>query len=154
NSGNTPPAAGGFTGQLDQISDRVAQRIAALQTQLSGLDEQLTKARGEEKATLSAQRGNVQAALALLKEVQGSMQDMQRFESYTLQGDNGGESGLAGQIADLEKSVPEVGTAAAGAGAASAKSNSAGTSNGGGASASKSATPAPAASAGAAQFHP
>ena len=106
---NAPPAAGGFAGQLDQISDRVAQRIAALQAQLSGLDGQLAKARGEQKATLSAQRGNVQAALALLKEVQGSMQDMQRFESYTLQGDNGRQSGLAGQIADLEKSVPEAG---------------------------------------------
>jgi small-conductance mechanosensitive channel len=147
-SGNAPPAAGGFTGQLDQISDRVAQRIAALQAQLSGLDGQLAKARGEERATLSAQRGNVQAALGLLKEVQGSMQDMQRFESYTLQGDNGGESGLAGQIADLEKSIPEVGaeTAAPGAGAATAKSN--------GASASKSATHAAAGSASAAQFHP
>src|SRR6185437_13907882 len=93
-SGTAQPAAGGFTGQLDQISDRVAQRIAALQAQLAALDQQLAKARGEQKATLSAQRGNVQAALALLKEVQGSMQDMQRFETYTLQGDNAGESGL------------------------------------------------------------
>ena len=149
---NAPPAAGGFSGQLDQITDRVSQRIAALQAQLAGLDAQLAKARRAQKATLSAQRGNVQAALALLKEVQGSMQDMQRFESYTLQGDNAGESGLAGQIADLEKSVPEVARRAttAGAGGGTGKSGS-GTAS---ASASKSATAATSASSGAAQLHP
>lgn len=154
-AGRAPAAAGGFTGQLDQISDRVTQRITALQAQLSALNDQLAKARGAEKATLTAQRGNVQAALALLKEVQDSMQDMQRFESYTLQGDNGAESGLAGQIADLEKSVPEVrmGTAAAQTPAPeAAKGNSA--SSSGGASAAKSATPASSSSATAAQFHP
>jgi len=151
-SDKAPPAASGFAGQLDQISDRVAQRIAALQAQLSGLDGQLAKARGKQKAALSAQRGNVQAALALLKEVQGSMQDMQRFESYTLQGDNGGQSGLAGQIADLEKSVPELraGATTPGASAGSARSNSASPSGGG--SASKSAPAS--SSAAAAQFHP
>jgi small-conductance mechanosensitive channel len=156
NAGNAPPVASGFTGQLDQISDRVSQRIIALQAQLSALEAQLAKARGEEKATLSAQRGNVQAALALMKEVQGSMQDMQRFESYTLQGDNGGESRLAGQLSELQKSVPEVGTRTTrvGAGADSVKSNSTGTGAGSGGSAAKTAAAASSAANSAAQFHP
>src|SRR5262249_20137405 len=139
---------------LDQISDRVAQRIAALQAQLTALDGQSATARGEEKATLSAQRGNVQAALALLKEVQGSMQDMQRFESYTLQGDNGGESGLAGQIADREKSVREVAEGSTASESAADKAKNAGGSANAGASGSKSAPGSSPATDTAVQFHP
>ena len=124
------PAASGFAGQLDQIDDRVAQRITALQQQVSDLSAQLAKARGTQRATLSAQRGDVQAALALLKEVQSSLQDMQRFESYTLAGDSPGQGGLGAQLRELQKSVPEAsstspGSAAAGAAAKGSASGAA-----------------------------
>lgn len=119
NSG-AAPAATGFAGQLDQIDDRVAQRIMALQQQLSALDAQLAKARGAERANLNAQRGDVQAALALLKEVQGSLQDMQRFESYTLAADSQGQGGLAAQVTELQRSVPEASASTSGSGAAAA----------------------------------
>lgn len=125
------PAATGFAGQLDQIDDRVAQRIMALQEQVASLDRQLAGAGGAQRASLSAQRGDVQAALALLKEVQGSLQDMQRFESYTLAGDNQGQHGLAAQIAELQKSVPEASSSSsASAAAAPAKGNTSGAASG------------------------
>ncbi len=150
NSGATP-AATGFAGQLDQIDDRVAQRITALQQQVAALDAQLAKARGAQRANLNAQRGDVQAALALLKEVQSSLQDMQRFESYTLAGDSQGQGGLAAQIMELQRSVPEASSSNSGrtAGSAPAKGNASAAST----SASKpSATSS--SSSNAAQFRP
>ena len=82
---NTAPAATGFAGQLDQMTDRVAQRVTMLQAQLADLDAKLEHARGTEKSTLTAQRGDLSAALALVREVQSSMEDMERFESYALE---------------------------------------------------------------------
>jgi hypothetical protein len=78
-----------------------------LQAQLADMDAKLEHARGAERATLTAQRGDVSAALALVREVQASMQDMERFESYALSSDSSGEGGLGAQITALERSVPE-----------------------------------------------
>ena len=149
---NTASAATGFAGQLDQMTDRVAQRVTMLQAQLADLDAKLEHARGTERATFTAQRGDVSAALALVREVQSSMQDMERFESYALASDSSGEGGLGAQIGALEKSVPEAARAAGGASGrgssasvASEGASSAGSSgaNGSGSKASNSgATPA------------
>ncbi len=151
NSG-TAPAATGFAGQLDQIDDRVAQRITALQQQISDLDAQLAKARGELRANLKAQRGDAQAALALLKEVQSSLQDMQRFESYTLAADSQGQGGLAAQITELRRSVPEASSSSSGSAAAGpAKANASPTSTDGSAAKPSSTSSS---SSNAAQFRP
>ena len=104
---DTAAPATGFAGQLDQMTDRVAQRVTMLQAQLTDLDAKLEHARGAEKLTLTAQRGDVSAALALVRQVQASMQDMERFESYALSSDSSGEGSLGAQISALQKSVPE-----------------------------------------------
>ena len=101
-------SASGFSGQLDRISDRIDERINQLQAQLSSLDEQLSRARAADKTVLMAQRSSVGAALGLAKEVRSSVQDMQRFQESALLGESKGQSGLAAQIAQLQKSVPEV----------------------------------------------
>jgi small-conductance mechanosensitive channel len=166
NGSSTPASSTGFTGQLDQMTDRVAQRATMLQSQLSDLDAQLAHSSGTERATLAAQRGDVVAALALVREVQSSIQDMERFESDALLGDSSGEGGLGAQITALQKSVPEAArstsasTASAGApGSNSSGSRGAKSSSGGAASASGGASASPAApgsssAAAAAAFHP
>jgi small-conductance mechanosensitive channel len=100
-------ASKGFAGRLDQAADDVGQRIAALQSQLDKLTEQRAP-RGKERETLLAQQGQVTAALRLAKEVQGSIQSMEQFEASSIAGDNGNLSPLDGQIADMERSMPEL----------------------------------------------
>lgn len=99
-------SAGELTSRLDQAADGVAQRVSTLQSQLAGIDAQLPRARAKERQTLVAQRAELAAALDLAREVQGSIQNMQRFEANSIAG-GGRQTGVAGQIADLEKSVPE-----------------------------------------------
>ncbi|MDB6008200.1 MAG: MscS Mechanosensitive ion channel [Gammaproteobacteria bacterium] len=108
-SGATAPAAAskGFAGRLDQAAADVGQRVTALQAQLDDLNEKLAHVRGKERETLVAQQGQVTAALKLAREVQGSVQDMEDFETSSIVGDNGNLSPLDGQIADMERSVPE-----------------------------------------------
>jgi small-conductance mechanosensitive channel len=102
------PTAKGFAGRLDQAAADVAQRIDALQAQLDTIKEQINRARGKERATLSAQEGQVTAALQLAREVQSSVQDMENFEASSIAGDNGNLSPLEGQILDMERSIPEL----------------------------------------------
>jgi small-conductance mechanosensitive channel/TolA-binding protein len=132
----------GFAGRLDQAAADVGQRVTALQAQLDDLNEKIAHTRGKERETLVAQQGQVAAALKLAREVQASVQDMEDFETSSIVGDNGNLSPLDGQIADMERSVPEVHpdsttdshASSKGQGAAAkkpAESTGAGTSNGG-----------------------
>jgi len=108
NAANTSTVASkGFAGRLDQAAANVAQRVDSLQSKLATLNEQTARARGKERATLAAQQGQVSAALRLAREVQGSVQDMEDFESSSIAGDSGNLSPLDGQIIDIERSVPE-----------------------------------------------
>lgn len=107
---NGTGAKGGMAGRLDKAAADVAERITALQTQASNLDEKLSRARGQERQTLLAQRGQVEAALQLAREVQSSVQSMEDFETNSIAGDQGNLSPLDGQIVDIERSVPELAT--------------------------------------------
>ncbi|HWW81248.1 MAG TPA: hypothetical protein VNY82_16740 [Steroidobacteraceae bacterium] len=107
-AGATPAATKGYAGRLDQAAADVGQRVTALQAQLDDLNEKIAHARGKDRETLVAQQGQVTAALKLAREVQGSVQDMEDFEASSIVGDNGNLSPLDGQIADMERSVPEV----------------------------------------------
>ena len=100
----------GFAGRLDQAVADINQRIDTLQGQLDALKEKVAHARGKELETLKAQLAQVNAALGLAREVQTSVQDMQSFEASSLVGDNGNLSPLEGQIADMERSIPELRT--------------------------------------------
>jgi small-conductance mechanosensitive channel len=107
-AGATPAANKGFAGRLDQAAADVGQRVTALQAQLDDLNEKIAHTKGKERETLIAQQGQVAAALKLAREVQGSVQDMEDFQASSIVGDNGNLSPLDGQIADMERSVPEV----------------------------------------------
>ncbi|HYL72222.1 MAG TPA: hypothetical protein VEY89_13055, partial [Candidatus Dormibacteraeota bacterium] len=98
--------APGIGGELDQAAARLAQRIATLQSQQSALDEQLLHAAPKERAALSAQRGEIAAALNLEREIQSTVAQIERFEESSQLGDSR-SSGLASQLADLQRSVPE-----------------------------------------------
>jgi small-conductance mechanosensitive channel len=101
-------AVKGYAGRLDQAAADVERRINDLQAQLESLKPQIASARGKERETLVAQQEQVNAALRLAREVQASVQDMEDFEASSIAGDNGNLSPLNGQIADMERSVPEL----------------------------------------------
>ena len=114
--------------------------MAALQSQLDSVNEQLTHTRGKERDTLVAQQGQLQAALRLAREVQSSVQTMEEFENTSIAGDNGNLSPLEGQLADMERSVPELNSTNSGAGGAGASGSGTSTGNASAASASPSNT--------------
>jgi small-conductance mechanosensitive channel len=119
------------------------------------VNEELARARAKDRETLLAQQGQLTAALRLAREIQSSVQTMEEFETSSIAGDNGNLSPLEGQIADMERSVPELssvkvgpggviglsGGGANGSGASGGASGSAGTSGAmtGGASAGSTA---------------
>jgi small-conductance mechanosensitive channel len=108
--GNTNGSDGssGQASDIERAAARLVDRVSALQSQLSSLDDQIAHASARDKATLTAQRGEVAAALALTKEIQGTAEQIQRFEdAYDADG-NGTLGGLAAQVTDLQKTVPEL----------------------------------------------
>jgi small-conductance mechanosensitive channel len=102
---------------VDRAAARMADRITNLQGQLTSLDEQIAHAAAKDKDTLVARRGEVAAALDLAKEIQGTVGQIQRFEEASDAHASGASGGLAAQIADLRRSVPEVRGTASGSGA-------------------------------------
>jgi small-conductance mechanosensitive channel len=131
-SGATPSK--GVSDRLDQAAADVDQRINTLQSQLDALDEQLARARGKERETLVAQKGQVSAALQLAREVHESVQDMENFETSSIAGDKGNLSPIEAQIADVERSIPELHASSGGfrAGRAGGPRGSGGASSAGG----------------------
>ncbi|HZO20879.1 MAG TPA: hypothetical protein VFB37_00155, partial [Steroidobacteraceae bacterium] len=102
-AGNT----GGESASLDRAAARLTARVAALQAQLNDLDQQIAQAPRKERDTLTAQRGEVSAALALTREIQDTVTQIERFEESSDTSGGVGASGLAAQIRDLQRSVPE-----------------------------------------------
>jgi small-conductance mechanosensitive channel len=101
---------------VDRAAVRLADRISNLQAQLTSVDEQIAHAAAKDKDTLVARRAEVSAALDLAKEIQDTVGQIQRFEELSDAHANGASGGLAAQIADLRRSVPEI-RAASGAAA-------------------------------------
>jgi small-conductance mechanosensitive channel len=98
----------GQAGDIDRAAARLADRVTSLQSQLSALDGQIAQAAAKDKPTLTAQRGEVSAALDLAKEIQATVGQIQRFEQTSDVNGAGAGGGLAAQIADLQKTVPEI----------------------------------------------
>lgn len=165
----TPPAAAGSGASsapprsLDQVSAQIASRISQLESQLTALNAQLTRARAARRAALEAQRDQTSAALGLEREVQTTVAELLRFQSSMLALQGTSSNNLLGQIADLERTVPEVRQAAGAAAGATGGAASGGTASGGAASGSaapsstasgtSTASSAPPAGSGA-NFHP
>ena len=93
---------------VDRAAARMADRISNLQSQLTALDEQIAHAAAKDKDTLVARRAEVSAALDLAREIQGTVAQIQRFEAMSGTHAGGAAGGLAAQIADLRRSVPEL----------------------------------------------
>jgi small-conductance mechanosensitive channel len=123
--------AAGPSASLDRAGARLAARVAALQGQLSTLDEQIAHAGRKERDGLTAQRGEVAAALELTREIQNTVGQIERFEESSDTYAGAGSSGLAAQIIDLERSVPEARRAPAGLGLGGAASPATGSQPGG-----------------------
>ncbi|HEY6482268.1 MAG TPA: hypothetical protein VIY54_01960 [Steroidobacteraceae bacterium] len=113
------------TGDLDRAAERISQRIGSLQSQLSALDVQIAHAQVTERRTLTARKAEVAAALDLEKEVQTTVAQIQRFAASS-ESRVGSASGLAAQIADLRRSVPEAHLKMANGSAADAATTAAG----------------------------
>jgi small-conductance mechanosensitive channel len=92
---------------LTQAAARVGARVTDLQIQLSMLDAQIERASAGTRSNLTALRGQVSAQLALEREVQSTVSQLLQFQTSTLS-QSGAGGGLGGQIADLERAVPEV----------------------------------------------
>jgi small-conductance mechanosensitive channel len=93
---------------IDRAAARMAERINELQSQLTAVDEQISHASAKNKEALVAKRGELGAALDLSKQIQGTVAQIQRFAETSDAHAGGAAGGLAAQIADLRKSVPEL----------------------------------------------
>lgn len=102
------PSAPGSVSRLTAVSARIDARIAALRSQLAKLDASLERAPARERAALKSQRDGLRSALQLEQEVRSAVQDMLRFQSSTFALEARPTRGLAGEIEDLERTVPEV----------------------------------------------
>ncbi|HXS27905.1 MAG TPA: mechanosensitive ion channel domain-containing protein [Steroidobacteraceae bacterium] len=107
-SSSAAPATGQSQRSLAGASERIASRIMQLQSQLSALDARLARAPARSRTAVRAERDQVAAALALEREVQTTINELQRFQSSMLTLQGSGAKDLLSQIADLERTVPEV----------------------------------------------
>jgi hypothetical protein len=93
--------------RLDRNAARTAERIANLESRIATIDADLAKATTPaQRTTLRAQRAQANAALTLMKQVQTTLQNVQRF-AETSGGTASGGTGLLAEIRDLERQVPE-----------------------------------------------
>ena len=154
NNTQQSPDAADQGSAIDRAAARMTDRINDLQTQLTTVEEQISRASGKEKEGLVAKRGEISAALDLSKQIQGTVGQIQKFEETSDAHAGGASGGLASQVADLRKSVPEIrGTgvgglaSAGGSGGAGGGAAGGGGGSAGGAGGSAAAKPAAAASA-------
>ncbi len=90
-------------GNLQQAAVKAADRLSAVESKIAEIDSEISKAAGRRREILSAQRNELQAELALAREIQATVQNLVNFAGAI--GSGGGT--LAAQIDELERSVPE-----------------------------------------------
>ena len=98
-----PQGSNPGSGNLQQALVRAADRVTNLELRLSTVEASLAKAPGSQRAALEAQRKEILAEIDLAKEIQTTIQTLVTFSGNL----GGGGSGLAAQIDELERSVPE-----------------------------------------------
>jgi small-conductance mechanosensitive channel len=147
-SAQPSPDASDQGSAIDRAAARMAGRINDLQGQLTTVEEQISHASAKDKQALVAKRGEISAALDLSKQIQGTVEQIQKFEETSDAHAGGASGGLAAQIADLRKSVPELhGTGTSAGLGASGIGTGANSTNGGGSNGAGAAKPAATASA-------
>jgi len=90
------------SGNLQQAAAKAAERVSAVQSKIAEIDSEIQKAAGQQREKLSAQRSELNAELDLAKELQAMLQNLVNFTGAV-----GSGGGLASQIDELERSVPE-----------------------------------------------
>ena len=93
--------------RLERAATRAAGRVADLQSRLAALDDQISRAPGREQRDLAAQRDELQSEINLALEVQKTILELQRFAANMAAHGVAGTGSLTGQIAEVERSVPE-----------------------------------------------
>jgi small-conductance mechanosensitive channel len=91
---------------MAQVAVSAAARVTRIEGQIADVESALAKAPSAKRATLEAQRDELNAELALAKEIQKSVQAIASFVGTNNSG-NGAAGKLAGEINDLERTVPE-----------------------------------------------
>ena len=101
--------------RLDRAATRMAGKVSALESRLAALDDQIAHAPVRAQRGLAAQRDELQSELNLSLEVQKTILELQRFAANMAAHGIAGTASLTGQIAELQRSVPEArhGTSAA-----------------------------------------
>ncbi len=99
---DTPTGGRGF----DQAASRLTQRVVQLQGRLADVMSDLARAPARTRAALIAQRDELEAALALAKDVQSTVQNLAQFAA-TSNAAAEAAGGLTAQVAELQRSVPE-----------------------------------------------
>jgi small-conductance mechanosensitive channel/tetratricopeptide (TPR) repeat protein len=103
---NPEDAASPGSQDMAQVAVRAAARVTGVETQIADIENAISKAPAAKRATLEAQRDELTAQLALVKEIQKSVQAIASFVGTNNSG-SGAAGKLAGQINDLERTVPE-----------------------------------------------
>lgn len=93
--------------RLERGATRIAGRVSALESRLTALDGQIAHAPARAQRDLAAQRDETQSELNLSLEIQRTILELQRFAANMAAHGVGGTGSLTGQIAELERSVPE-----------------------------------------------
>lgn len=98
--------------RLDRVAARIATRLATLQGRVAALDSQIARAPARARPALTAQRSEAAAAVTLTLEVQGTIQQLQRFAATSAAHNNGGST-LAAKVENLQRTIPESRTGSA-----------------------------------------
>src|SRR6185312_10419697 len=120
-AGGSAPAAKSATptlaAQLEQSAADLASREAELKSEMAAVDARLRLARGASaRATLTAQRDGVVAALQLVQQIESNVGQLRHFQESAIAGRGKPPKGLRDQLAALESSVPALATGSSSAG--------------------------------------
>src|SRR6185312_12602372 len=93
--------------RLQRSATRAAGRVAGIQARLAALDSQIARAPARSQRELSAQRDELQSELNLSLEVEKTVLELQRFAANMAAHGIAGTGSLTGQIAEIERTIPE-----------------------------------------------
>ena len=94
-----------------KMASDISARIAALQTQLDTVSKQIATASRRNLPILTSQRGRLQGEIELNKTIQDAVQKMSSFVGSS---GEGATVGLLGSITELQRTIPELASAAKG----------------------------------------
>ncbi len=97
--------------KLQAVENNVEKQINDLKTRQAALDQRIVSANSKDRATLEAQRKELQGALDLASAMKDAL------EKIVGMADTQGSTGLAGDVDSLQRSLPQLGSKSASVGA-------------------------------------